>query len=837
MNITHRASLRFLLRHRLQCLLALFGVGLGVAVVIGIQGIQLGARSAFDQALGAVFGNATHIVRSSAGLFPESHLAEIRRALPGFEPTPVISGQVTLIEGPERHTRTVNIVGIDPLTRPTPLSNSGGSSMRLITEPGTVILPRGLADELGLVSGSEFQIQSAASATRMLKVLEILPDTDFALSGPGTGLLVMDIANAQEVLQQAGKLSRIELHTPQDAAHRDALETLRTNLSPPMLLESYGRSLNSTRQLTQAFYTNLDALSFLALIVGGFMVYSTMSFLVRQRQRIYARLRAMGCTRREILNSVALEATALGMVGGALGNGLGLLLANGLSASFTQSLADHYAAPEQLATLSSPTLWLLGFGMAMAVSLAAAVVPAWQAASHPPAQRMRQQTRTGVGCSRLHLLSAAALSASGGALLLVPGLSLLAGFAALGCYLLAAIVLVTPLLGALLGLTARLCADRLPLAEQLALKSAQNALSGLGLAIAALMTATAISIGIGLMVTSFRTAVEDWLNQLLRADLYISASSQGPEVLIDAGTVSEIASLPGVAAVSRVRRLQLAAAADSIRLSVFELPPAARAGFRFVAGPEWEPWLTGDAVFISEPFARRHRAALGDTITLPTRDGPIALPVRGIYVDYASEQGTVAVAWPFYRTHWAEEGANSIGLYLDDTAGNTLLQRIDSMTSPLGLSTWSNRTLRQHSLDVFDRTFRITDALTVLAELIAALGVLNALLALHLDRAREYAVLRACGCDAALMRRSLYATSLFVAFTAVLFAIPVGAGIAWLLTAIINVRSFGWSMSLSWTLAAVLVPVAVAVVAALLASIYPTERALRQMPAVVLRNE
>jgi putative ABC transport system permease protein len=159
------------------------------------------------------------------------------------------------------------------------------------------------------------------------------------------------------------------------------------------------------------------------------------------------------------------------------------------------------------------------------------------------------------------------------------------------------------------------------------------------------------------------------------------------------------------------------------------------------------------------------------------------------------------------------------------------------MISPRGLSTWSNRTLRQHSLDVFDRTFRITDALTVLAELIAALGVLNALLALHLERAREYAVLRACGCDAALMRRSLYATSLFVAFAAVLFAIPVGAGIAWLLTAIINVRSFGWSMSLSWTLAAVLVPAAVAVVAALLASIYPTERALRQMPAVVLRNE
>ncbi|MEQ9059672.1 MAG: ABC transporter permease, partial [Gammaproteobacteria bacterium] len=162
-------------------------------------------------------------------------------------------------------------------------------------------------------------------------------------------------------------------------------------------------------------------------------------------------------------------------------------------------------------------------------------------------------------------------------------------------------------------------------------------------------------------------------------------------------------------------------------------------------------------------------------------------------------------------------------------------ERVAAASPALGV--WSNAEIRARSLAIFDRTFVITDVITVFAALIAALGVFNALLALHLERAREYAVLRATGCGRGLVRRSLYAQTLVVAAVAVLLAMPLGIAIAALLIEVINVRSFGWHMQLGLDPAALVQPAGLAVLAALAATVYPAERALGFAPASALRYE
>ena len=439
----------------------------------------------------------------------------------------------------------------------------------------------------------------------------------------------------------------------------------------------------------------------------------------------------------------------------------------------------------------------------------------------------------------------------GGALFGIVGLSLLAltshslyaGFAALGCLLLAATLAAPRSVQRLLNVLKRYGADHLPLAERLALKGASRSMGRIGIAVAALMAATATSIGVGLMVDSFRSSVTDWLEQLLRADFYISQDFEhSPEPLIEPQFAARLLEDPRIAALSKVRRSKVMTADGEIRVTAYDLPEPARAGFRFIAGNAdliWRQWETSDSLFVSEPFAWRHRVNVGDIYRLPTPAGPRDMTIAAIYADYGSEQGVIAISWYNYLRYWRDPRAHGLGVYpLAGTNQRALKTDLAEIVASIEyLSLWSNGEIKQRSLAVFDRTFAITDVLAMFAALIAALGVFNALLALNLERRREYAIMRAIGCKRALVRRTLYAQSAVVASLAVALAVPLGVLIAVMLIEIINVRSFGWSMAFSWHLPAILLPCVLALGAAILATIYPAEQALQSDPALALRYE
>ncbi|MGE4615682.1 MAG: ABC transporter permease, partial [Gammaproteobacteria bacterium] len=344
-------------------------------------------------------------------------------------------------------------------------------------------------------------------------------------------------------------------------------------------------------------------------------------------------------------------------------------------------------------------------------------------------------------------------------------------------------------------------------------------------------------------VASFRVSVSDWLDHLLRADLYVSQSFEGraPPV-IGREIIDALLSRTDVSALSKVRRATVASEQGEIRVTAYELPPAARKGFRFLQGGAervWSRWREGDVAIVSEPFAYRHELQVGDAVRLNTPSGPVAFEVAGVYSDYGSDQGVLAVSLARFRRHWRDARVHGLGIYppagTDHRVLKMEIERLLAQTT--NLSVWSNAELKAQSLAVFDRTFTITEVLTVFATLIAALGVFNAMMALHLEREREYAVMQATGCSAAVMRRGLYTQALIVGVLAALFALPVGWGIALLLIEVINVRSFGWTMALHATFPALLLPAMFAIAAAIAASIYPAERVVRIDPAAALRDE
>jgi len=245
------------------------------------------------------------------------------------------------------------------------------------------------------------------------------------------------------------------------------------------------------------------------------------------------------------------------------------------------------------------------------------------------------------------------------------------------------------------------------------------------------------------------------------------------------------------------------------------------------------------AVLVSEPFAFRHRLPpRAGSLTLQTDRGPARFPVAGIYYDYATERGTVLMAREVYERHWDDRARSSVAAYLEPGRDPTLVA--DAIRTALGgraLRVTENRALRREALRVFDRTFAVTDALRLLAVVVAVIGVWSALLALQVERTRELGTLVALG----LLPRQLWGLALLetglVGLAAGLLSLPLGLALAVILIDVINVRSFGWTMSLQLPAWVLLQALALSVLAALVAAIYPVSRLQRMSVAAALRQE
>ncbi len=842
MSLLFRASTRYLLRHRAQCALAVSGIALGVAIVIAIQTTQLSARAAFEHSMTSLFGTATHEIAAVAAHLDEHHLTRVRKLVPHWHPAPYLEARIALAD--RAPSTILNLVGFDPFSMREVGSTADFDIRSLVREPDAAIINRATADRLGLETGGKFAVASATGRNEVT-VIAIAEGAQTGTRFLADNVVLVDIATAQELLDLPGRLSRIELDARDDAQTADTLARLRAALPATLAVIDRGRDRAGAAQLTAAFYTNLDALSLLALLVGAFMIYNTMAFLVVQRQTLFARLRALGVSRAAIARQIAGEAVLLGVCGGVIGNLLGYALATVLAGPLARTLSDHYFATSGTRVAVDYGLVCAGLLLAVASALAATAIPAWQAARNAPAELARSSAQEHFAHRLLAWCAAGGcvIALLGAALLGWSSRSLYAGFAALGCILVAATVISPWLVRIALAWLARHAPRRVPLPERLAIKSASRAMGRIGMAIAALMAATATSVGVGLMVASFRTSVTDWLDQLLRAELYVSQiAAQAAQPPIDEALIASLRADARIAALSKVRRARIRTDDGEINVTAYALPPAARAGFRFLDGKPadiWPRWQHDATVIVSEPFAWRRQLAVGDTLALPTPAGPQRMTITGIYADYGSERGVVALSWSNFMRYWQDPRVHGVGIY--PRAGvdvqrlqHDLQQRFAGHDQ---LTVFSRAELQQQSLIVFDRTFAITDVLTLFAALIAALGVFNALLALNLERAREYAVLRATGCSRALIRRSMYAQTVIVAGAATLLAIPLGVAIAVLLIEIINVRSFGWSMALSWHPAALFGPAALALACAFAATVYPAEHALRSAPASALRYE
>ena len=482
--------------------------------------------------------------------------------------------------------------------------------------------------------------------------------------------------------------------------------------------------------------------------------------------------------------------------------------------------------------------------LGVGATLGAALGPALEAASIPPRAVLSRASMERRTRRRLPWLAAGALAALvfAVALLAAGRNSLVVSFAGLFGVFLAAALATPPATAGLMSLLDRALPARLPVPARMAIRGTTASLSRTGVAVAALAVAVATVIGVGLMVSSFRLSVDEWLRQTLVADFYLAVDDAWCE---SAGGLDPLAAklgtLPGVDEVTYSQRLRLQAGGEEWRLWAVDpgergLGSAILAGDPATARARFD---AGTAVLVSEPWANRRGTRVGDIISLPTPEGVIDFPVAGVFRDYTSDRGVIALHRDRYRALWGDACSEGVGVTFVPGTDDTAARRAIESVLPPGSAIWlsNNAELRAASLAVFDRTFTITRVLQVLVGLVAFLGILSALQALQLERVRETAVLRAVGWIPRQLRALVLAQTGLLGLAAGVFAMPLGIALAGLLVFVINRRAFGWTMSFEISAGELLQGVLLAVVAALLAGVYPAWRTSRRPVAQDLREE
>jgi putative ABC transport system permease protein len=491
---------------------------------------------------------------------------------------------------------------------------------------------------------------------------------------------------------------------------------------------------------------------------------------------------------------------------------------------------------------------LKGVLLGLAVTLIAAIVPGFEASRSRPYAAARRSTLeqntlravpwlilAGIGSIFVGILL---IHYSGNAL--VPGFTglffIIAGYCLMVPGLALAMThLISPLLSRLFGVVGHFSA-----------RGISASLSRTGLAMAALTLAIAATIGMGVMVDSFRNTVSSWLAQSMKGDIYMSIplhSSRRAGIPLPGALLDQLGVMDEIESISSGRMVKVEARSGSINLLALEVSAGGKLNFVFKGKtlPDlWPGFQRGEYVLVSEPYGYHNKIGPGEKIYLLTDQGEKPFTIGGVFFDYGSNSGLAVINRKHYAQLWQDNNISSVGIYLKENESvNSVTSILNSAAAKMDsrIRVRSNGEIRQHTLAIFDRTFTITRVLRLLVTVVAFIGILCALMSIQFERAKEHAVLRASGMTRNELMIQVTLQTGLMGVMAGLLALPLGWIISEMLIHVINVRSFGWTMQSSWTPRIYIESLLLAVFAALLAGIYPGYRMAKESPAAALREE
>ena len=767
----------------------MLAIALGVALGYAVQLINQAAINEFATAVQTLSGEADLAVRGPRAGFDESlypRLAALREVAVA---SPVLEVEAKL---PGRR-EPLQVLGLDIFraARIQPFLAGGGAGDRLdFLRPDRIFLSAAAAEWLGLAKDDALSVQVGLRVLS-LRVVGIIGEAR------RQRFAIVDIGAAQAMFGRSGFLNRVDLRLHPGVDVERFAASLQAELPPGTVVERPEAEVERSGAPSRAYRVNLNVLALVALFTGGLLVFSAQALAVVRRRAQFALLRVLGVTRRGLIGLLLAEAAGVGVAGALAGIALGYAAAAFVLRHFGAELGGGYfrgLAPEL--AIAWPAL-VLFFVLGVLATVTGSLAPALEAAGAAPAAALKAGDEGRAFESLQRAWPGLAALAAGTALTQVGpvhGLPL-AGYLAIALLLVGTVMLMPRIAVLAFHLAPALG----PVSARLGLAQLRGAPGQAGVSLAAIVAAVSLMVSMAIMVASFRQSLDEWLERVLPADLYLRTGPGSDTAYLSTADQQAIVGLPGIRRVEFLRIQRLAVDPDKPPITLLaraveaegRVPPLVGAAYAPKAGDPPPAW-------VSEVASDLYKWRPGQVIELPLGGRRARFTVAGVWRDYARQQGAVLIERYEYLRNTGDAYANDAAVWLAPGADVASVRRdIEArLAGGANIEMSGPEEIREVSLKIFDRTFAVTYALEVVAVVIGLFGLSSSFGALVLARRREFGVLRHVGMTRRQIGALLAGEGLLVSGLGLAVGLALGWLISLVLINVVNPQSFHWGMEL-----------------------------------------
>ena len=755
-------NLKHWFRKPLQLIFLFLGVSLATTLWSSIQLLNSEAKNSYENAVTIISSNQNQLIVSvKDDLIPFENFAKLRRNK--WPVTPIIEEKL-----PDN--KKLKIIGVDPFTL------SQGTSFYNSFFKTTANNREFLINRKIAFASSE-TIKKVSGLDLNLELIE----TDSLLKN----YLLVDISIADELLNTKGKISRFELTgtIPKD-----------TKILEEMGLEIKDSEINSDlKQLTKSFHLNLTAFGFLGFVVGLFIVYSTLNLSFEQRKSSFNSLRLMGVSVRTIFLSSLIEIFFLSSISGLLGIFFGHILASSLLPDVASTLNNIYGADinnqlsfsikEIFIALLMPIIGtiLISSGFLLKIYL-----------SERNTNQINISNNNFYYIKKFTPISVLIILSVITVIILLNPTDLFLSFVLIAILIISSSILLPLLLKSGLYYVNYRFEFKNPILEWF-FSDTLKQVKRISLSLNALMLSIAVTIGVDNMVKSFEETFSIWLDKRLITEMYLRADSDDLAKKISNEIIKEknvINVYPIIETKSFIKDTKVSVVGFKPQKLYFDNWPV-------ISRSEdiWEQIQNSNGILINEQLHYKLNIDIGDDIQIAnTSNNNFDSTVVGIYPDYGNSVPQIMINLNKFEYYYSNILPQNFAIDITKGTYGDVSELIQNKYEISDKNIINQSAIKEFSKNVFDKTFTVTRSLSDAMIIIATLTLLTSLISLSEIRVINLSPLWALGITRNTLLKIEFAQFLLLIFIALLFAIPVGLILCFLLTNYLNVSAFGWKL-------------------------------------------